>query len=53
MSAYVAEYFGQRTDAPGNIIPIEIPRNSNGKVRGQACPTFPSAHFLEVILAKN
>ena len=45
MSAYVAEYFGQRTDAPGNIIPIEIPRNSNGKVAWPSVSDIPKCPF--------
>ena len=45
MSAYVAEYFGQRTDAPSQIFPIEIPFNTAGKVAWASKADIPKCPF--------
>lgn len=45
MSAYVAEYFGQRTDAPSQILPIEIPFNTAGKVAWASKTDIPKCPF--------
>lgn len=45
MGAYVAEYFGQRTDAPGTILPVEIPTNSNGKANWPSEADIPKCPF--------
>lgn len=45
MGAYVAEYFGQRTDAPGTIIPVDIPRNASGRVAWATEKDIPKCPF--------
>ena len=47
MSANVAEYYGQRTDAPTPIEPIKIPRKANGKVNWDAPDQIPVCPFSE------
>lgn len=53
MGAYVAEYYGQRTDAPGTIVPVPIPRKANGKVDWPDDSAVPRCPFSGGNLCKK